>query len=47
MTDRLQRFELEVLVCVLLKRQSEIHLGCSAGGTQINITFIFLGELSL
>ncbi len=39
-TDKLQLFELEILVCVL-------HLGYPAGGTQINITFTFLGELSL
>uniref|UniRef100_A0A672P262 Zgc:63587 n=1 Tax=Sinocyclocheilus grahami TaxID=75366 RepID=A0A672P262_SINGR len=33
-------------VCVLLKKQSHLHLGCP-GGKQINITFSFLGELSL
>ncbi len=33
-----------ILVCVLLKKQS--HLGCP-WGKQINITFSFLGELSL
>ncbi len=26
MTDRLQRFELKILVCVLLKKQSHLHL---------------------
>ncbi len=41
MTDRLQRFELKNL-CVLLKKQSHLHLGCP-GGKQINITFSFLG----
>ncbi len=46
MTDRLQRFELKTFVCVLLKKQSHLHLGCP-GGKQINITFTFLGELSL
>ncbi len=46
MTDRLQRFELKISVCVLLKKQSHLHLGCP-GGKQINITFSFLGELSL
>ncbi len=41
MTDRLQRFELKILVCVLLKKQSHLHLGCPRG-TQININiFIF------
>ncbi len=40
----LQRFELEIFVCVLLKKH--LHLGCS-GGKRINITFSFLGELSL
>ncbi len=43
MTDRLQRFELKKQ---LLKKQSHLHLGCP-GGKQINITFSFLGELSL
>uniref|UniRef100_A0A673G934 Rad60/SUMO-like domain-containing protein n=1 Tax=Sinocyclocheilus rhinocerous TaxID=307959 RepID=A0A673G934_9TELE len=28
MTDRLQRFELKIFVCVLLKKQSHLHLGC-------------------
>ncbi len=46
MTDRLQRFELKIFVYVLLKKQSHLHLGCP-GGMQINITFSFLGELSL
>ncbi len=46
MTDRLQRFELKIFVCVLLKKQSHLHLGCP-GGKQINIKFSFLGELSL
>ncbi len=46
MTDRLQRFELKIFVCVLLKKQSHLHLGCP-GGKQINIKFKFLGELSL
>ncbi len=41
MTDRLQRFELKIFVCVLLKKQSHLHLGCPAGGKQINITFTF------
>ncbi len=45
MTDRLQRFELKIFVCVLLKRQSHLHLGCP-GGKQIIIKFSFLGELS-
>ncbi len=45
-TDRLQRFELKIFVCVLLKKQSHLHLGCP-GGKQINIKFSFLGELSL
>ncbi len=39
MTDRLQWFELKLLVCVLLKKQSYLHLGCP-GGKQINITTI-------
>ncbi len=43
MTDR---FELKIFVCVLLKKQSHLHLGCP-GGKQINIKFSFLGELSL
>ncbi len=46
MTDRLQRFELKIFVCVLLKKQSHLHLGCP-WGKQINIKFSFLGELSL
>ncbi len=46
MTDRLQRFELKIFACVLLKKQSHLHLGYP-GGKQINITFSFLGELSL
>ncbi len=46
MTDRLQRFELKIFICVLLKKQSHLHLGCP-GGKQINIKFSFLGELSL
>ncbi len=43
MTDRLQRFELKNL----LKKESHLHLGCPVGSKQINITFSFLGELSL
>ncbi len=39
-------FELKIFVCVLLKKQSHLHLGCP-GGKQINIKFSFLGELSL
>ncbi len=31
MTDRLQRFELNIFVCVLLKKQSHLHLGCPGG----------------
>ncbi len=46
MTDRLQRFKLKMFVCVQLKKQSHLHLGCP-GGKQINIFFSFLGELSL
>ncbi len=46
MTDRLQRFELKIFVCVLLKKQSHLHLGCP-WGKQINIKCSFLGELSL
>ncbi len=46
MSDRLQRFELNIFVCVLLKKQSHLHLGCP-WGKQMNITFSFLGELSL
>ncbi len=37
-TDRLQRFELKIFVCVLLKKQSHLHLGWP-GGKQINIKF--------
>ncbi len=47
MTDRLQRFELEIFVCVLIKKQSHLHLGCPARGQQINIIFSSFGELSL
>ncbi len=39
LTDRLQRFELKISVCVLLKKQSHLHLGCP-GGKQIHI-FLF------
>ncbi len=39
MTDRLQRFELKIFVCVLLKKQS----GCPWGK---QVKFSFLGELS-
>ncbi len=46
MTDRLQRFELKTLICVLLKKQSHRHLGYT-GGKQINIKCVFLGELYL
>ncbi len=42
LTDRLQRFELKIFVCVLLKKQSDLHLGCP-GGKQINI---FRGTIS-
>ncbi len=45
MTDRLQRFELKIFVSVLLKKQSHLHPGCP-GGKQINITLLFVGELS-
>ena len=45
-TNRLQRLELKIIICVLLKKQSHLHLGCP-GGKQINIKFSFLGELSL
>ncbi len=38
MTDRLQRFELKTLICVLLK---------TSWGKHINIKYSFLGELSL
>ncbi len=38
MTDRLQRFELKIFICVLLKKQSHLHLRCP-GGKQINIIF--------
>ncbi len=30
-TDRLQRFELKIFVCVLLKKQSHLHLGWPEG----------------
>ncbi len=43
MTDRLQRFELQIFVCVLLKKESLLHLGCP-GGKQIDIKFSFLGR---
>ncbi len=43
-TDR--QFELKISVCVLLKKLSQLHLGCP-GGKQINIRISFLGELSL
>ncbi len=46
MTDRLQRFELKIFVCVLLKKQSHLHLGCP-WGKRIKNKFSFLGELSL
>ncbi len=42
----IKRFELKIFVCVLLKKQSPLHLGCP-GGKQINIKFSFLGEISL
>jgi len=45
-TERPQRLELKIIICVLLKKQSHLHLGCP-GGKQINSTFFFLGELSL
>ncbi len=44
MSDRLK---LKIFVCFRLKKQSHLYLGCPAGGKQINITFSFLGELSL
>ncbi len=31
MTDRLQWFELKTFICVLLKKQSHLHLGCPGG----------------
>ncbi|XP_051761685.1 pyridoxal (pyridoxine, vitamin B6) kinase a isoform X2 [Ctenopharyngodon idella] len=31
MTDRLQRLELKIIICVLLKKQSHLHLGCPGG----------------
>ncbi len=31
MTDRLHRFELIIFDCVLLKKQSHVHLGCPGG----------------
>ncbi len=40
MTDRLQRFELKIFVCVLLKKQSHLHLGCP-GCKQITSNFHF------
>jgi len=46
LTDRRQRLQLKIIICVLLKKQSHLHLGCP-GGKQINIKFSFLGELSL
>ncbi len=46
MTDRPQRFDLKIVVYVLLKKQSHLHIGCPRG-KQINLTFSFLGELSL
>ncbi len=36
MTDRRQRFELNIFVCVLLKKQNHLLLGCP-GGKQINL----------
>ncbi len=46
-TDRLQRFELiKYFFFVLLRKQSHLHIGCP-GGKQINITFTFVGVLSL
>ncbi len=30
MSDRLLRFELKLFICVLLKKQSHLHLGCPA-----------------
>ncbi len=36
MTDRLQWFASKILVCVLLKKQSHLHLGCPCG-KQMNI----------
>ncbi len=42
MTDRLQQFELKIFVCVLLKKQSHLNLGCP-WGKQINIKLIFFG----
>ncbi len=39
MTDRLQQFELNIF-CVLLKKQSHLHLGCP-GGKQIIMKFHF------
>ncbi len=46
MTDRLQRIEFKIFVCILLKRQNHLHPACP-GGKPINITFSVLGELSL
>ncbi len=31
MTDRPQQFELKIFVCVLMKKQSHLHLGCPGG----------------
>ncbi len=42
MTDRLQRLSKKIFVCVLLKQQSPLHLGC-LWGKQININFSFFG----
>ncbi len=36
-------FELKIFVCVLLKKESLLHLGCP-GGKQIDIKFSFLGR---
>ncbi len=47
MTDRLQRFELKILICVQLKKLSHLYLRCPAGGKQINITFSFLVNVPL
>ncbi len=40
MTDRLQRFALKNVVCVLLKKKSHLHLGCP-WGKQINLKLSF------
>ncbi len=42
MTDRLQRFELKIFVCVLLKKQSHLHLGCPAGADKHQISIFGL-----